>query len=99
MAGLAHPHTGQIRPIVFDHNLVRNRDDVVLVHLNHTPTSQFEQGEKVGDNLQGAIAVGDQGRKIGFDLSFHPGMEVGNGAVDRGKVEFEVIDRINPLVT
>lgn len=33
--GLAHPHTGQIRPIVFDHNLVRGRDDVVLVHLNH----------------------------------------------------------------
>lgn len=33
--GLAHPHTGEIRPIVFDHNLVRNRDDLVLVHLNH----------------------------------------------------------------
>ncbi len=33
--GLAHPHTGQVRPIVFDHNLARGRDDVVLVHLNH----------------------------------------------------------------
>jgi hypothetical protein len=33
--GLAHPHTGEIRPIVFDHNLIRNRDDLVLVHLNH----------------------------------------------------------------
>jgi hypothetical protein len=33
--GLAQPHTGQIRPIVFDHNLVRHRDDLVLVHLNH----------------------------------------------------------------
>lgn len=33
--GLAHPHTGDIRPIVFDHNLVRGRDDVVLAHLNH----------------------------------------------------------------
>ena len=33
--GLAHPHTGEIRPIVFDHNLVRHRDDLVLVHLNH----------------------------------------------------------------
>jgi hypothetical protein len=33
--GLAHPHTGDIRPIVFDHNLVRHRDDLVLVHLNH----------------------------------------------------------------
>ncbi|KKL88041.1 hypothetical protein LCGC14_1928680, partial [marine sediment metagenome] len=33
--GLAHPHTGEIRPIVFDHNLARGRDDVVLAHLNH----------------------------------------------------------------
>lgn len=33
--GLAHPHTGVVRPIVFDHNLARGRDDVVLVHLNH----------------------------------------------------------------
>lgn len=33
--GLAHPHTHEIRPIVFDHGLARGRDDVVLVHLNH----------------------------------------------------------------
>ena len=33
--GLAHPHTGEIRPIVFDHELAQGRDDVVLVHLNH----------------------------------------------------------------
>lgn len=33
--GLAHPHTGQIRPIVFDHELAKDRDDVVLAHLNH----------------------------------------------------------------
>lgn len=33
--GLAHPHTGEIRPIVFDHELVKGRDDVVLAHLNH----------------------------------------------------------------
>jgi hypothetical protein len=33
--GLAHPHTGEIRPIVFDHQLARGRDDVVLAHLNH----------------------------------------------------------------
>jgi SNF2 family DNA or RNA helicase len=33
--GLAHPHTGQIRPIVFDHNAMEGRDDVVLAHLNH----------------------------------------------------------------
>ena len=33
--GLAHPHTGDIRPIVFDHHLAHGRDDVVLAHLNH----------------------------------------------------------------
>lgn len=33
--GLTHPHTGQIRPIVFDHDLARGRDDVVLAHVNH----------------------------------------------------------------
>lgn len=33
--GLAHPHTGEIRPIVFDHDLAKGRDDVVLAHLNH----------------------------------------------------------------
>ncbi|MBI3966543.1 MAG: DEAD/DEAH box helicase family protein [Chloroflexi bacterium] len=33
--GLAHPHTGAIRPIVFDHDLAGGRDDVVLAHLQH----------------------------------------------------------------
>lgn len=33
--GLAHPHTREIRPIVFDHTLTAGRDDVVLAHLNH----------------------------------------------------------------
>lgn len=33
--GLAHPHSGKIRPIVFDHDAARGRDDVVLAHLNH----------------------------------------------------------------
>jgi superfamily II DNA or RNA helicase len=33
--GLAHPHTNEIRPIVFDADLARGRDNVVLVHLNH----------------------------------------------------------------
>ncbi len=33
--GLAHPHSGEIRPIVFDHALAKGRDDVVLAHLNH----------------------------------------------------------------
>lgn len=33
--GLAHPHTQEIRPIVFDPDQSNGRDDVVLVHLNH----------------------------------------------------------------
>ena len=33
--GLAHPHTGQRRPITFDHRVIEGRDDVVLVHLEH----------------------------------------------------------------
>ena len=33
--GLAHPHSQQIRPVVFDHALVAGRDDMVLLHLNH----------------------------------------------------------------
>lgn len=33
--GLAHPHTGEVRPITFDHDLMKGRDDLVLAHLNH----------------------------------------------------------------
>jgi superfamily II DNA or RNA helicase len=33
--GLAHPHTREIRPIVFDPEIAAGRDHVVLVHLNH----------------------------------------------------------------
>ena len=33
--GLQHPHTGAVRPFVFDHGLAAGRDDVVLAHLNH----------------------------------------------------------------
>lgn len=33
--GLRHPHTQEVRPIVFDHSLATGRDDVVLAHLNH----------------------------------------------------------------
>lgn len=33
--GLLHPHTGERRPITFDHDVARGRDDVVLTHLNH----------------------------------------------------------------
>lgn len=35
LEGLEHPHTGKVRPIVFDHDAVHGRDDVVLAHLNH----------------------------------------------------------------
>jgi superfamily II DNA or RNA helicase len=33
--GLPHPHSGEIRPLVFDHELARGNDNVVLAHLNH----------------------------------------------------------------
>ena len=33
--GLEHPYTKKIRPITFDHDIAKGRDDVVLVHLNH----------------------------------------------------------------
>ncbi|MGG7643906.1 DISARM system SNF2-like helicase DrmD [Rhodovulum sp. YNF3179] len=35
LEGLRHPHTGVMRPITFDHEVAKFRDDVVLVHLNH----------------------------------------------------------------
>jgi len=34
-AGLNHPHTHKRRPITFDHDVAKDRDDVVLAHLNH----------------------------------------------------------------
>lgn len=33
--GLEHPYTKRVRPITFDHDVAKGRDDVVLVHLNH----------------------------------------------------------------
>ena len=33
--GLAHPHTGETRPITFDASIIGGRDDIVLAHLNH----------------------------------------------------------------
>ncbi len=33
--GLEHPYTKRIRPVTFDHDVAKGRDDVVLVHLNH----------------------------------------------------------------
>ena len=33
--GLTHPHTQEVRPVVFDHGSAKGKDDVVLVHLNH----------------------------------------------------------------
>lgn len=35
LEGLEHPYTRRIRPITFDHEVAKGRDDVVLVHLNH----------------------------------------------------------------
>jgi SNF2 family DNA or RNA helicase len=33
--GLAHPHTHEMRPIVFDDEVAKDRDDIVLAHLGH----------------------------------------------------------------
>lgn len=33
--GLAHPYSGEIRPLTFDPHVVDGRDDVVLAHLGH----------------------------------------------------------------
>lgn len=35
LAGLEHPHTKMRRPITFDHDVAKGRDDVVLAHLGH----------------------------------------------------------------
>lgn len=35
LEGLRHPYTQQMRPITFDQEVAKGRDDVVLVHLNH----------------------------------------------------------------
>jgi len=35
LKGLNHPHTGVRRPITFDHSAVKDREDLVLAHLNH----------------------------------------------------------------
>jgi SNF2 family DNA or RNA helicase len=35
LEGLPHPYDQAIRPITFDHEVSKGRDDVVLVHLNH----------------------------------------------------------------
>lgn len=35
IVGLEHPHTGKRRPITFDHEVAKGRDDIVLAHLNH----------------------------------------------------------------
>jgi superfamily II DNA or RNA helicase len=35
MEGLRYPYTEKLRPITFDHQVAKGREDVVLVHLNH----------------------------------------------------------------
>jgi hypothetical protein len=35
LEGLEHPYNKMVRPITFDHDVAKGRDDVVLVHLNH----------------------------------------------------------------
>lgn len=54
--GLTHPHTQEVRPVVFDHAAAQGRDDVVLVHLNHR-LAQMSQ------RLLRAEVWTDQGRR------------------------------------
>ncbi len=42
--GNEHPHTHERRPIVFDNDLIRGRDDLVLIHLNHRLRGTDEHG-------------------------------------------------------
>jgi len=35
LEGLVHPYTGVRRPVTFDFDVAKGRDDVVLAHLNH----------------------------------------------------------------
>jgi ERCC4-related helicase/DNA-binding MarR family transcriptional regulator len=35
LTGLEHPHTRRKRPVTFDHEIAKGRDDIVLLHLNH----------------------------------------------------------------
>lgn len=38
--GLAHPVTGEIRPVTFDHDVAAGHDNVVLAHLGHRLVQQ-----------------------------------------------------------
>jgi superfamily II DNA or RNA helicase len=38
--GLAHPVSGEIRPVTFDHRVAAGHDDVVLAHLGHRLVQQ-----------------------------------------------------------
>ena len=35
LEGLEHPFTQKRRPVTFDHDVAKGRDDVVLIHMNH----------------------------------------------------------------
>lgn len=41
--GILHPHTGEVRPLVFDHDLAKGRDDVVIAHLEHRLVSMAQR--------------------------------------------------------
>ena len=58
MEGLAHPHTKEIRPITFDPEIARSRDDIVLAHLNHRLVQMCLR------LLRAEVWASDSGRKI-----------------------------------
>lgn len=38
--GLLHPHTQEVRRVTFEHDRIKGRDDLVLIHLNHPLVSR-----------------------------------------------------------
>lgn len=74
LEGLTHPHTGDQRPVTFDPDIARGRDDVVLVHLNH-PLAQKSlrllRAEVWADEARRSIHR-VTGRVIPTEVSEHP---------------------------
>ncbi len=58
LAGLLHPHTKKERPITFDHGVAKDRDDVVLAHLNHRLVDMSQR------LLRAEISAGQDARQI-----------------------------------
>lgn len=71
-AGLLHPHTHVVRPIVFDHALADGRDDVVLAHLQHRLVQMALRLLRAGGSAKAAPRHGaHRSRHCAGDASDH----------------------------